>query len=274
MPDRLDERPAQQLSGRFTQHVMGTVVSFDLQDPLPAASLTPVLGWLEHVDMVFSTYRHDSDISRLNRADCRLADCHSDVAAVLQLCAEASTTTDGYFTSMLAGRLDPSGLVKGWAIERASDLLRQAGSAHHVVNGGGDIQTAGTTTGGAPWRIGIADPFDRRRVVSIVAITDQAVATSGTAERGRHVLNPRTGQAAGHFASVSVICPRLIQADVMATAAMARGADALDWLAGMDDIEALAVTADGRITQTAGWQSSTPSQRKGGAQRSRIAGMP
>jgi FAD:protein FMN transferase len=241
------------LVGRFSHPVMGTVVSFDLHDPVSVETMSAVTRWLDHTDRVFSTYRRDSDISRLDRGECRLEDCDPDVAVVLELCADATVATDGYFTTMAAGRLDPSGLVKGWAVERASDLLNAAGSRHHVVNGAGDIQSVGTTAEGQPWRVGISDPFDRNALLTVIDLASGAVATSGTAERGRHVINPRTGRPASHFASVTVVCPRLTDADVLATAAVARGATALAWLESVPDAAALFVTADGHTHRTSNW---------------------
>jgi thiamine biosynthesis lipoprotein len=253
MPEQLSDIADRELTGRFSHQVMGTVVSFDLHDPVDADVFSEVKHWLDHVDRVFSTYRRDSDISRLDRGECRLEDCDPDVAQVLELCADATVATDGYFTTMPAGQLDPSGLVKGWAVERASDLLTAAGSHHHVVNGAGDIQSAGTTARGQPWRVGISDPFDRTALLCAIDLAGGAVATSGTAERGRHVINPRTGRPADHFASVTVVCPRLTNADVLATAAVARGATALTWLESVPDAEALLVTADGDTQRTSNW---------------------
>jgi thiamine biosynthesis lipoprotein len=241
------------LSGRYRQHVMGTVVSFDLHDPVPADALAEVRRWLHHVDRVFSTYRRDSDISRLDRAVCRIEDCDPDVARVLEMCADAASATDGYFTTMPAGRLDPSGLVKGWAVEKASDMLCAAGSQRHVVNGGGDIQSVGTAADGQPWRVGISDPFDRDSLLCVVDLAGGAVATSGTAERGSHVINPRTGRPAEELASVTVVCPRLTDADVIATAAVARGTSALTWLETVPDAAAIVVDADGRTHRTSNW---------------------
>jgi thiamine biosynthesis lipoprotein len=252
MHNRL-EVDVEPLVGRFRHPVMGTVVSFDLHDPVSVETMSAVTRWLDHTDRVFSTYRRDSDVSRLDRGECRLADCDPDVALVLELCAQASTTTEGYFSATAGGRLDPSGLVKGWAIERASDLLRAAGSRHHVVNGGGDIQAVGPTADGTPWRVGISDPNDGDHLLGVVDVVGRAIATSGTAERGQHVLNPRSGRPADHFASVTVISARLTDADVLATAAMARGATALQWLEQMSGVAALLVTTDGHTSRTSTW---------------------
>src|SRR5205085_9062412 len=109
----------------------------------------------------------------------------------------------GYFSPFWDGAVNPTGLVKGWAIERASEILRTHGSANHAVNGGGDMQLAGEAGPGSPWRVGIADPFDRTRVLTVVSGRDVAVATSGTAERGAHIVDPRSGAPATDLAAVT-----------------------------------------------------------------------
>src|SRR4051812_15786450 len=207
---------------RHAEHVMGTVFSFDLPDPeLAGGALQDATAWLHWVDATFSTYRDDSDINRLARGELRIEDCPAEVTEVLDLCVEAARRTDGYFTATPGGRLDPSGLVKGWAVEEASRRLTVAGSRRHSVGGGGDIQM----TGGhhEPWLVGIADPRRPGLLAAVVEVADGAVATSGTAERGHHVVNPRTGAPATELAAVTVVGPELTWADVYATAALARG---------------------------------------------------
>ena len=151
------------------------------------SAVADAVRWLHRVDDVFSTYRHDSQISRLGRGELRLSDCDGDVAEVLELCAQVGRESDGYFSSTYGGKLDPTGLVKGWAVQRASERLSAAGSVHHLVNGGGDIQAVGGSAPGVPWQVGIAHPLAPGAVASVVQITDGAVATSGIAERGAHV---------------------------------------------------------------------------------------
>src|SRR5450755_747806 len=147
--------------------VMGTVVSFDVRVDDEAsrsrmqAAVADAVAWLHRVDEVFSTYRPESQISRLGRGELRLADCDADVAEVLDLCAQVGRESAGYFSSTYGGRLDPTGVVKGWSVQRASELLSSAGSTHHLVNGGGDIQAVGGNAPGMPWQIGIAHPLQR-----------------------------------------------------------------------------------------------------------------
>lgn len=241
------------------EHVMGTVVSFDVRFTDEAqrapmkAGIANAVTWLHRVDDVFSTYRFDSQVSRLGRGELRLVDCDSDVEEVLDLCAHIGRETDGYFSSTYGGRLDPTGVVKGWAIQRASERLTAAGSAHHLVNGGGDIQAVGGSALGAPWQIGIAHPLERGTFASVVQLTDGAVATSGIAERGAHVIDPFTGQPAVALASVTVVGSDLIRTDAYATAAIAMGDRAQRWLEDCVGHEAFAVAANGLGWCTSGY---------------------
>jgi FAD:protein FMN transferase len=243
----------------YVEHVMGTVVSFDLRfgeetqrAPMQGA-VADAVTWLHRVDEVFSTYRSDSQISRLGRGEMRLAECDDDVAEVLDLCAEIGRESDGYFSSTYGGQLDPTGLVKGWAVQRASEILVAAGSTHHCVNGGGDIQAVGGVAVDNPWVIGISHPLQRDGFASIVTMTDGAVATSGTAERGAHVVDPHTGQAVTALASVTVVGTDLIRSDAYATAAIAMGDSARAWLGSRAGYEAFAVEADGSGWWTVGY---------------------
>jgi thiamine biosynthesis lipoprotein len=236
------------------EHCMGTVFSIDIRDEGDwSTPLEDVVRWLHSVDSTFSTYQFDSPISRLGREEITLAECPPEVAQVLEACDALTTETDGYFTARPGGRLDPSGYVKGWAIERASDILRGHGSNNHAVNGGGDTQCAGERALGEPWRIGLAHPLRSDRLTAVVVLRDGAVATSGITERGAHVINPRTGQPATALASLSVVGSSLTRVDALATAGLAMGKAALPWLEMLPDHEGLIVSADGHASRTSGF---------------------
>ena len=234
---------------RWVEPCMGTVFSLVVADEGEwSTALTEVVEWLHLVDRTFSTYREDSAISRLRRGE---SVDDSLVHEVLELCERYEEETDGAFSASFRGDVDPTGLVKGWAIERASEILRRHGSANHAVNGGGDVQAAGEPASGRPWRIGIADPGDSSRVLTTVEGRDFAVATSGTAERGRHIVDPRSGRPADAVASVSVIGASLTWVDVAATAAFVMGGDALAWLASKG-LKGIVVELDGTVRSTDG----------------------
>jgi len=234
---------------------MGTVFSLHIAPPgVPTDTFEQVLAWLHWVDATFSTYRHSSDINRYDRGEVDLADCAPEVGEILNRCTELETVTSGYFSARLAGRLDPSGLVKGWAIERASDLLAAAGATNHMINGGGDVQCRGTPGDRRPWRIGVTDPAHHDRVSAVASGFDFAVATSGSTERGSHILDPHTGRPSAGLHSVTIIGPRVALADAYATAAFAMGTACYDWLEQLSGHDALVITKDGTSWSTAGFR--------------------
>jgi thiamine biosynthesis lipoprotein len=246
---------------RHAEPVMGTVVSFDV--PVAArhdGSLDDAISWLHWVDRVFSPFRRESDVSLLAGGEVTVDGCAPEMAEVIEACAFVRELSGGYFTASPWGRFDPSGYVKGWAVERAAHILSAAGSTSHLVNGGGDVQCAGgrpglaPSAGPVPWRVGIADPLRPGRLALVVEARNCAVATSGTAERGAHIVNPRTGGTAVGLASVTVIGPSLALADACATAAFAMGPDlARGWTESLDGYAAYAITAAGDTWQTSGF---------------------
>jgi FAD:protein FMN transferase len=240
---------------RHAEPVMGTMVSFDVPAAAVAnGSLDAAVSWLHWVDRVFSPYRPDSDVALLAEALITPDACAPEVAEVIAACTALRLQSGGYFTAAPGGRFDPSGYVKGWAVERAAAILSAAGSSNHLVNGGGDVQCAGGRGEAEPWRIGIADPFRRGSLALVVAARDGAVATSGVAERGEHIVDPHTGQPPRGLASLTVVGPRLSCADAYATAAFAMGpAASRDWIESLDGYQAYAITQAGEAWQTSGF---------------------
>jgi FAD:protein FMN transferase len=239
---------------KHAEPVMGTVVSFDV-DAAFGAAVAEAVRWLHWVDATFSTFRADSEVSRLDRGEIAAGQCSPQVREVLTACATAQARTGGYFSATAGGSLDPSGYVKGWAVERAAAILTGAGSPSHCVNGGGDVRCAGPSPRGGDWRIGIADPLDRGALALTVMGRDFAVATSGIAERGRHVLDPHTGLPPEGLLSVTVTGPDLAVADAYATAVFAMGYPrALDWRA--DGYAAFGITDGGGTWRTPGFPAA------------------
>lgn len=240
------------------EHVMGTAVSIEIADLLPRATLTSLVeqtcAWLHEVDRRFSTYRDDSEITRLDRGELAPEECSEDTRAVLAACEDLCRRTDGYFDAHATGRLDPSGYVKGWSVEVASRRLARAGALNHCINAGGDVRTRGRPEPGRVWRIGIRHPWEPDKLAWVVTGTDLAVATSGTYERGHHVIDPHSGEPARDLCSVTVTGPDLAIADAYATAALAMGHDGLPWLAGLaaSGYESAAVTRDGSAYRSDG----------------------
>lgn len=233
---------------------MGTAFTFDIREPYVAdAALEQAVQWLHWVDETFSTYQPDSEINRLDRCEITVDHCHREVRQILDLCEKLRHRTDGYFDPQATGRLDPSGVVKGWAIDRAASLLRSAGARNMMVNGGGDVLTMGEPQPGQPWGVGIVNPTDRMRLIEVADVRDQGVATSGAYERGEHIVDPHTGQRPMTLASVTIVADTLTVADAIATAAYAMGPSATEWLARQRDLESMVVASHGDVWYSPGF---------------------
>ncbi len=216
---------------RLVEHCMGTVFSIDVRAPgVPEHVLADAISWLHLMDATFSTYRDDSWVSRLDSGEADLIDCPPVVREVLAACEELRTESAGTFDHYATGHLDPSGYVKGWAIEQISDRLEAAGSTNHCINGGGDVQCVGRPASDREWRVGIVHPLHPDQTIATASGERLAVATSGVAERGLHIVDPVTRRAVDDWSSVSVVGTRIAHADAAATAAAAAGPDAVAWL--------------------------------------------
>ncbi|MFJ3175339.1 FAD:protein FMN transferase [Streptomyces roseus] len=241
---------------RHTERVMGTVFSFDVRHRPTRqvrAALEEAVAWLHHVDRVFSTYRPDSAVSRIADGSMNVGDAPHEVEHVLRMCEQAERATRGCFSAYAGTRLDPSGLVKGWAVEQAYGLLRAAGAPNSGVNGGGDLRLGGEPAPGRPWRVAVCDPSMPGRMLTVVEGHDFAVATSGSAERGPHILDPRSGGPAGGLLAATVTGPDLTWADCWATAAVVLGADAHAWIASRPGYELLTVDPRGQARRSGGF---------------------
>lgn len=233
---------------RRVEHVMGMPISLALRgrhagDARGDAAWAAALSVLREADRVFSTYRADSVISRINRGE--VTDPPHEVAEVLAIGAAAEEATGGAFALRRDGVLDPSAVVKGWAAERAAAPLAALPDTDFCLSAGGDLTCRTGDPGAAPWRIGIEDPRDPTRIVAVVPLRNGAVATSGSTHRGAHILDARTGRAPSGLASVTVIGDGLTAVDVDATAAFALGADGERWLACRGHRAVFVVRTDG-----------------------------
>jgi thiamine biosynthesis lipoprotein len=231
---------------------MGMPIGIDLRGA-PGADVEAAFEWLQQVDATFSTYRDDSDISRLDRGELTVADCRPEVDEVLTRCLELERTTGGFFSVRPSGRLDPSGLVKGWAVARAGDLLAAAGGRDFCINAGGDVLARGRPAPDRLWRVGIRHPEELGELAAVVAVEDAAVATSGAYERGAHIVDPHTGRPPAGLLSVTIVGPDLGTADAYATAAFAMGADGPAWAATLAGYDALCITSDRQVLSSAGF---------------------
>ena len=230
------------------EHIMGMPIVVQVRDGgVPEA----VFDWFRWVDATFSTYKDDSEISRIARGELAVDDAQPDVRWILERCEQLKAETNGYFDMRAGGSLDPSGLVKGWSVDRAADLLDDAGVHEYAISAGGDMRVRG---GG--WRVGIQHPTEPNAIAAVVEAEDLAIATSGEYARGQHVLDPHTGRPPTGVLSVTITGLDLATADAYATAAFAMGAEiAPHWAARLQDYGALLILTDGRVLSTPGFAS-------------------
>jgi FAD:protein FMN transferase len=207
------------------------------------------------LDRTFSPFIRESAVSRINRGELRSEDAGRLVNQAIDLCRLYEQATDGYFSAWIDGRFDPSGLIKGWAIDRACSILESNGYHHYYVDAGGDVQTRGRNAEGGPWRVGIRHPVERDKVARVVLASGLAVATSGTYEKGEHILDPHSGQPATAWLSFTVVGPEILQADVFATACCAMGTAGLDFVSHLAGYEAYAIDTQLRAGYTSGFDA-------------------
>ena len=224
---------------------MGTAVLFDVRDSdFQRRALDDAVALLHRIEDTFSVFIQDSEISRIARGELSMGNAGQEVRDVLAACEILRSGTAGAFDHHPDGDLDPSGYVKGWAVEAAAGVLTDAGIESFLISAGGDIVARGAPPGAEAWNVGIRDPLDATATLGTVALRDRAIATSGRYERGAHIwgMNDRED-----LASVSIIGPDLGIADALATAVFAAGLQNIAWLGDFPGYDPIAVTSDRRI---------------------------
>lgn len=238
-----------------TRLLMGMPITVEIVDPTATQDdLELVFASFVKVDETFSTYKESSEISRLNRGELTIAQASADMQTILALSEQTKQETHGYFDIQRDGSYDPSGIVKGWAIQQAASLLKEQGFRHFYIDAGGDIQVVGYNRGN-PWRVGIRNPFERNENVKILALTDRGIATSGTAIRGQHIYNPyQDNTPILEIVSITVIGPNIYEADRFATAAFAMGKAGILFIEKLLGFEGYMIDAQARATYTTGFE--------------------
>ncbi|KUN69040.1 thiamine biosynthesis protein [Streptomyces canus] len=229
------------------EHVMGFPVSLRVDDEdVPESAADAVFAWLCEADARFSPFKEDSEVSRYDRGELSADGLSADLREILDLCEHYRKATGGAFDVRLPGRrLDPCAVVKGWSVQRAAQVLTAAGATRFVLNAGGDVVAAG-----GPWRVGVRHPEHADKLCTVLSLDGGAVATSARYERGDHIVDGRTGRAATGLLSLTVVAPTLTEADSVATAAFAMGAEGVDWAASLPGCEVFAVDAERRVLRT------------------------
>jgi thiamine biosynthesis lipoprotein len=234
-----------------TRIIMGMPVTVEIVREKDASlPIMNTFDYFNEIDERYSTYKRTSEISLINN-DLPENEWSREMKQVLELCEQTKIVTNGFFDIAHDGKLDPSGLVKGWAIEQAAERLRNLGVRNFCIEAGGDFQVSGNNGDNLPWKIGIRNPFDRDEIIKVLSVTSEGVATSGTSVRGQHIYNPHDpGKPIEDIKSLTVIGPNIYEADRFATAAFAMGEDGIHFIESLPGFEGYMVDADKSATYT------------------------
>lgn len=243
-----------------TRIIMGMPVTVEILDlSAQKNDLEEVFSYFQYVDENFSKYKKTSEVSKINNGEIRDSEYSEDMKTVLKLSEETKNLTDGYFDIVTPeGKIDPSGLVKGWAIHEASKLLEAKGFQSYYIEAGGDIQPHGVNSQGEKWRVGIRNPFKLEENVKVLYLGEEGIATSGTYLRGQHIYDPlQQKKQITEVVSLTVIGPNIYEADRFATAAFAMRENGIDFIERLDGFEGYLIDKNGQATMTSGFEKYT-----------------
>jgi len=240
---------------RETRILMGMPITIDVGGASSDELIETVFGYFEHIDRRFSTYRADSEITAINRGDVPVVEWSGEMTEVFALARQTKDETGGYFDIRKPdGSLDPSGIVKGWAIRNAAAIVQRAGIRDFFIEAGGDVQSCGKNASGQDWSVGIRNPFDAHEIVKIVYPRGRGLATSGTYVRGQHIYNPHAiDSPIQDIVSLTVIGADVLEADRFATAAFAMGREGILFIEQTPGLEGYVIDTNGRATPTTGF---------------------
>lgn len=239
---------------RLTKTQMGMTVVVEIAESTATVNdLDIVFCYFDYIDRKFSTYKPESEISQINQGKLKRENYSFDMSEVFSLAEKTKRETNGFFDILRNGKIDPSGIVKGWAIHNAAQLLIKNGFKNFFVDAGGDIQVSGKSAQGTPWKIGIKNPFNEKEIVKVISVATEGVATSGTYLRGQHIYNPFNKNKITDIVSLTVIGPNIYEADRFATAAFAMGRDGIAFIGSLPGFEGYLIDKDGQATFTAGF---------------------
>lgn len=215
-----------------------------------------VFDYFSYVDQKFSTYKDTSEISAINRGELPESNWSQEMKEIFTLSEETKKKTKGYFDIKRPdGKVDPSGLVKGWSIRNAAKILEKEGYKNFFVDVAGDIEARGQNAEGMPWTVGIRNPFNRKENVKIVSLDNMGIATSGTYVRGQHIYNPHKTGPLEEIVSLTVIGPNVYEADRFATPAFAMGRKGIYFIESLPGFEGYMIDKNGVATETTNFKN-------------------
>ena len=234
---------------------MGMPITIEIVSDLATSELFErVFAFFAEVDTNYSPFKPDSQVARIDSGELALDAADDEMQSILWLAELTEQQTFGFFTVWQNGRFNPSGIVKGWAIYQAADIVREAGFNNFYIDAGGDVQIYGRNPQAEPWQIGIRNPFDQTQIVKTLSAIDCGVATSGFYQRGRHIYNPHAADdPLDEVVSLTVVGPNVFEADRFATAAFAMGREGIHFIESRPGLEGYMIDKTGMATMSSGF---------------------
>ncbi len=226
---------------------MGMPITIEIRDEDNPLAFETVFDYFRSVDARFSPFKSDSELSQINRGLPK-EKWSDEMKEVMELCDQTREITGGYFDIHYEGNIDTSGLVKGWAIDKAAMMLKDLGYNIFFIEAGGDIQVEGDQ-----WEVGIRNPFDVNEIVKVISISGKGVATSGAYIRGDHIYNPIRKSTPIGVSSITVVASDIFEADRFATAAYAMGSAGINFINALPEVEGYMIDGSGLATFTKGF---------------------
>ena len=217
-----------------TKIIMGLPITIEIVDKCLYSDINEVFGFFEYIDRVFSTYKKNSEISKINKG--LIKNYSKDMKTVFVLAEKTKKETAGFFDIKFRGEIDPSGIVKGWSIKKASNILKNKGYKNYYIEAGGDIEVVGKNLD-KEWKIGIRNPWNLEEIIKVVKLKNKGIATSGTYIRGNHIYNPHTKKNINSNISLTVIANNVYNADRIATAAFSMGKEGINFIENLKGYE-------------------------------------
>lgn len=239
-----------ELSIKRTASIMGMPITVEVkgewQEVKVEQDIKRVFKYFKWVDETYSPFKETSEVGKHNRGE----DTSDEYKSLLKMAEELKKETNGYFDIVKPnGKIDPSGIVKGWAIKNAADILRKEGYKNFFVDAGGDAEIVGKN-----WKWGIRNPFNVKEIIKIIKLSNCGIATSGTYERGQHIYNPITKKTEiTDILSLTVIGPNVYEADKYSTPAFAMGKEGINFIEGLKGFEGYMIDKNGIATMTSGF---------------------
>lgn len=238
-----------------TRNLMGMPITIEVVGMDKTKEIiNQTFDYFEYVDKKFSPYKEISEVTRFNNGILVKEKLSKDLKEILKKAKETKEETNGYFDVYKEGFVDPSGIVKGWAIYNAAKIVKGKGFKNYCIEAGGDMEVSGENKEGEDWRIGIRNPFKKDEIVKAIKLNSGGVATSGLYERGHHIYNPKNPQdTLESVASLTVVGPNIYEADRFVTAAFAMGEKGIYFIEELNGYEGYMIKRNGTAKMTSGF---------------------